>query len=121
MTLVVDRLQDDGTGNSDAVQDLIDGRAKACGSVDQTSTGHPLLGFSLNVSSTTDVSGGLTDIEFTNAFTEQFDYSPVGTGGLLEGGVDNRSSSQVRVVSRDSSGVNTDADQCGFASHGTLA
>jgi hypothetical protein len=67
MTLVVDRLQDDGTGNSDAVQDFIDGRAKAWGAI-TFSGGTPTLQQSHNVSSVTDVGTGITDFNFSTSY-----------------------------------------------------
>jgi hypothetical protein len=67
MTLVVDRLQDDGTGNSDAVQDIIDGRAKVWGAI-TFSGGTPTLQQSHNVSSVTDVGVGVTDFNFSTSY-----------------------------------------------------
>jgi hypothetical protein len=65
MTLVVDRLQDDGTGNSDAVQDIIDGRAKAWARVDNSQN----IEQELNISSLTDNGTGYYDLNFNNNFS----------------------------------------------------
>jgi hypothetical protein len=73
MTLVVDRLQDDGTGNSDAVQDIIDGRAKASLRYDQSNT---TLVYSFNISSSTDQSTGEAQHSFTNNMLSADDYAP---------------------------------------------
>jgi deoxyhypusine synthase len=62
MTLVVDRLQDDGTGNSDAVQNIIDGRAKAW----VHGNNNAAIQKSFNVSSGTDNGVGDYIYDFTN-------------------------------------------------------
>jgi hypothetical protein len=68
MTLVVDRLQDDGTGNSDAVQDIIDGRAKAYVSSNSDGT---TTRASFNISSMTDRGTGALDANLSVTFADR--------------------------------------------------
>jgi hypothetical protein len=125
MTLVVDRLQDDGTGNSDAVQDIIDGRAKAWANINQGG-GHSLVQ-SLNCSSITDVSTGKSDVSITNAFASSGGYST--TFGGSESGkaifgnkeASGSDASNIRIVAYDGNIAFEDAAEICFHTLGTLA
>jgi hypothetical protein len=125
MTLVVDRLQDDGTGNSDAVQDIIDGRAKAWGVVDQTQAGHPLTD-SFNISGTTDSGTGTTKMSFTNNMANN-GYSISGSGqqganpAYFQVGSNNTNTTSMQPFIRDENPTNRDTPRCSATANGTLA
>jgi hypothetical protein len=118
MTLVVDRLQDDGTGNSDAVQDIIDGRAKAHVGFDGNSPSVPAV--ALNVSSITDNGAGDQDVNFTNNMSTN-SYSCPFSAGFFNNSVGSRTVSSVRLRSFDSGGSSTDANDMVVAVFGDLA
>jgi hypothetical protein len=121
MTLVVDRLQDDGTGNSDAVQDIIDGRAKAWGNIN--SSGNPQQTF--NVSSGSDDGTGQFSWNLSVTFSDSA-FDPVGgtdyAGGNTIKSFDfNRpDASTLKIVCRED-GTPSDPVLAFMASFGTLA
>jgi hypothetical protein len=118
MTLVVDRLQDDGTGNSDAVQDFIDGRAKAW--VRSSNSANPDTSF--NVSSGTDNSTGNYAFDLINSM-DQTGYpcpsSAYETAGTIVNGYQGQTSKLNVAVFDDA--ANAKDDRSSVCIFGTLA
>jgi deoxyhypusine synthase len=118
MTLVVDRLQDDGTGNSDAVQDIIDGRAKAWVYGNNNAT----IQKSFNVSSSTDNGVGDYIYDFTTSMDDQNSVFPASgrTSAAVMCTAANDGSTGVNVFINDSGGSAEDRFHS-VAAFGTLA
>jgi hypothetical protein len=101
---------------------LVEGTPRAMARVDQTSSGHPLLGPNFNISSTTDTQAGRTDLSLTNdpadtsspCSGQNFDgSSPVGICGFFSG--------KLRHDSRNSGGSLADATDGDSLIYGLLA
>jgi len=109
---------------------LQQGLAKAWGSIDQDSTGHPVYD-SFNVTSTADSSTGETTVTYINVMSNN-NYSLSGTAQSENENASNFSvigkdstfpnaTTNFRSDNRNSSGSNQDVKYFSFALHGDLA
>lgn len=120
MTLEVDNLKDSGTGNTDAVQDIIDGRAKAWATANDAGN----ISRAFNVSSATELTAGSYRYSLTNAMDNTL-YPVIGSPRVSNSTAVFAHSSWSDASTVDVGVHNTnvslyDTDTC-FAAYGTLA